>query len=104
MNRCSCQIVVRDARNRHRGSVELNQLVRRNRRKESTGHIKQLTRSGRENLYPRITHRWSSTSTAPAMRSMSAGLRRIRELQLATSDRPDLFSCLGPPLQPSAMA
>ena len=38
-----------------------------------------IARRGRENFYPRITHRWSSTSTTPAIRSMPAGLRPIRE-------------------------
>src|SRR6267378_7989676 len=49
-----------------------------------------IERRARENLYPRIMHRWSSTSTAPAIRSMPAGLRRIRELRRAcgVSDEP----------------
>lgn len=108
MNRCSCQIVVRDARNRHRGSVELNQLVRRTCRQESTSHIRQLARpsavgatigqtkprsiarSGRENLCSRITHHRSSISIALAIRSMPAGHRQIRKLQRAcrSSDEP----------------
>lgn len=33
---------------------------------------------------PQITHRWSSTSTALAIRSMPAGLRQIRVLRCAS--------------------
>ena len=40
-----------------------------------------IARHGRENLYLRITHRWSSTSTTQSISSMPAGLRRTRELR-----------------------
>jgi hypothetical protein len=42
---------------------------------------------GRGSLYRRITHPWSSTSTAPAFRSTPAGLRRNRKLRRAFRSR-----------------
>jgi hypothetical protein len=71
---------------------------------------KSIVRLGRESLYPRITHRWSSTSIAPAIRSMPVGLQRIRELQRACgpSDEPRgrmlLKSSLSPFLQPRKLS
>ncbi len=54
---------------------------------------KSIARRGRENLYPRITHRWSSISIAQAIRSTPAGLRPIRELRRASasSDEPQVW-------------
>jgi hypothetical protein len=51
------------------------------------------SRGAEGNAYtPRISHRWSSTSIAPAIRSMPAGLQRIRELRHAnrSSDEPQV--------------
>lgn len=50
-----------------------------------------------ENRYPRITHRWLSTSTTLAIRSTPVGLQRIRELRRADLRGAPLFS---PKLKP----
>jgi hypothetical protein len=75
-------------RDEHRSRFALKGRQEYARKGVRVNHRGQTTK--RENLYPRITHRWSSISIAPPTRSMPAGSRRISELRHASrsSDEP----------------